>query len=354
MKVLFIGGTGTVSAACAHLCVEQGMDLFLLLRGTRDHRVPPKARLIHGDIRKDPGYVRGLLAQQTWDCVVDWVGFEEEDVLRDVEFFQGKTKKFVFISSTAVYRKPLPTPRVIESTPTGNKFWEYADKKTRCERLFYKFYQSRGFPVVIVRPGAVYAEFTLPTGVAGMGFGIADRILSGRPILVHGDGTGLWTFTFNEDFARGFVPLISLDSVVGETFHITSDEILSWIQIYDLIGAVFGREGKYVFASSHLINQFDSELGASLLGDKSHSYIFNNSKIKNYVPSFLAEIPLSDGLRRCETWYRQHKSQCAINPKYDLLLDKIIDCVVRLEPSGNPPQDRRTMEDLGSYTKGNK
>ena len=342
MKVLFIGGTGTLSTACVHRCLDLGMELFVLVRGTRDQRIPPKARVIHGDIRGAPTHVRSLLAGHTWDCVVDWVAFEEEDVLRDVEFFEGRTKKFIFISSAAVYRKPLPTPPVTESTPTGNKFWDYADKKARCEQLFHDFYQSRGFPVVIVRPGAGYAEFTLPTGIAGMGFGIADRILSGRPILVHGDGTGLWTFTFNEDFARGFVPLISLDSVVGETFHITSDEILSWIQIYDLIGSVFGGEGKYVFASSHLINKFDAELGATLLGDKSHSYIFDNSKIKRYVPDFSPRVSLRDGLCHSHDWYRHHKSEKRLDSGKDRLLDTIIAYVGSLRPVDSPRYFQRT------------
>jgi nucleoside-diphosphate-sugar epimerase len=228
MRVLFIGGSGTLSTACARLAVEQGMDLWLLLRGTRDHRVPPKAKVIHGDIRQEPRRVRGLLTGQTWDCVVDWVAFDEADVAQDVELFTGRVQKFFFISSTSVYAKPLESPRVTELTPIGNRYWAYADRKARCERLFLEHHARSGFPVVIVRPGHTYAEFALPTGFAGLGFGLVRRISAGKPILLHGDGTGLWTLTFSEDFARAFIPLLALESVVGQTFQITSDELLPW------------------------------------------------------------------------------------------------------------------------------
>lgn len=335
MKALFIGGTGTVSTACAKLCIEQGMDLSLLLRGTRDHRVAPKAKVIHGDIRRDPVGVRRLLDSQTWDCVVDWVTFEERDVTQDVEFFRGRTKKFVFISSTCVYEKPLPSARVNELTPIGNRYWAYADRKARCERLLRAEYERSGFPVVIVRPGHMYAEFTLPTGFAGMGFAVVKRILDGKPIVVHGDGTGLWTLTFSEDFARAFVPLLALDSAVGETFQITSDELLSWIRIYDLIGEAFGCPVKYVCASSCLISRFDTELGATLLGDKAHTYLFDNSKIKRYVPSFSARVPFRVGVGYCAAWYREHKETLAPHAekeRLDRLMDAIVSHVERPEP----------------------
>lgn len=324
MRVLFIGGTGTISTACTRLCIEQGMDLWLLLRGTRDHRIPAKAKPVHGDIRTDPVSVRAILDRHTWDCVVDWIAFDEEDVVRDFEFFRGKTRKFVFISSTSVYRKPLPSPIVTEATPTGNAYWQYANKKARCERLLLDLHRTSGFPVVIVRPGHTYAEFALPSGFAGMGFGIVERILEGRPILVHGDGTGLWTLTHNEDFARAFVPLLCLDSTIGETFQITSDELLAWLQIYGLIGKTWGREVEYVFATSHLISQFDADLGATLLGDKAHSCIFVNSKIKRFVPSFLPQVTFEQGVRGCWEWYRDHENDLTIDRRRDALMDAII------------------------------
>jgi nucleoside-diphosphate-sugar epimerase len=324
LKVLFIGGTGLISTACAHRCVEQGMELFLLVRGTRDHRAPSQAHILHGDITADPAAVRALLDRHRWDVVVDWVAYREADVQRDIELFLGKTKQFIFISSTSVYRKPLSSAWVDETTPIGNRFWDYADQKARCEQWLLAAHRSRGFPVVIVRPGATYAEFTLPTGIAGMGFGMVERMRAGKPVLLHGDGTGLWTFTFNEDFARAFVPLLGRESVVGETFQITSDEVLSWRNIYDTIGEVFGCAPQYVCAPSQLIQRFDAELGATLLGDKSHSYLFHNRKIKQVVPSFASQISLCDGLRRCERWYRHHQHDVVIDARKDQLLDDII------------------------------
>lgn len=333
-KVLFIGGTGLISTACADRCVEEGVELFLLLRGTRDHRAPAQARVLRGDIKEDPGSVRTLLDRHEWDVVVDWVAYGETDVRRDIEFFLGKTKQFIFISSTSVYSKPLPSPWVDETTPIGNRFWDYADQKARCERLLLAAHRTKGFPVVIVRPGATYAEFTLPTGIAGMGFGMVERIRAGKPVLLHGDGTGLWTFTFNEDFARAFVPLMGRESAIGETFQITSDEVLSWRNIYDVMGEVFGCAPQYVCAPSQLIHRFDAELGATLLGDKSHNCLFNNRKIKQAVPSFAPQVSLREGLRRCERWYRHHRNDVTIDARKDQLLDDIIRYVEQEAPAG--------------------
>ncbi|MFC1903345.1 NAD-dependent epimerase/dehydratase family protein [Chloroflexota bacterium] len=292
MKVLFIGGTGTFSNACTRQCLNEGIDLWLVLRGTRDDRLCGKEHVIKGDIKKDYKSLKSTLANHTWDCVVDWVVFNEQDVLRDIEFFKDKTKIFIYISSTAAYEKPLPSPYVNELTPIGNKCWDYADNKAKCERLLLKYYEETGFPVTIVRPGAGYAPFTLPSGFAGLGFGIVKRILNNQPILIHGDGTGLWTLTFCEDFARAFMPLIKLDSVIGETFQITSDELMTWLQIHQEIGRALNREVKFEFASSHLINWFDASFGATLLGDRAHSYLFDNSKIKKFVPSFSPRVIL--------------------------------------------------------------
>lgn len=331
MKVLFVGGTGTISTACARLAIERGIDLWLLVRGTRNERIPPRAHVIRGDIKNDSASVKRILEHHTWDCVVDWVAYDAHDVERDVEFFIGKTQKFFFISTTSVYQKPLRSVFVNESSPIGNTGWEYADKKAWCERLLWTHYERAGFPLVVVRPGYTYAEFTLPSGFMGMGFGIAERILKGKPILIHGDGTGVFTLTFNEDFARAFVPLIGSDCIVGETFQIASDEVLTWTKIYDLIGEALGRDVSYVFASSYLIKEFDAELGASLLGDKAHSYILDTRKIKSAVPYFSALVPFADGVRRCTEWYWRHREAARVNPEKDQLMDAIIDHVERMQ-----------------------
>lgn len=307
------------------------MNLTLVVRGTRDHRIPRGVAVVHADVKRDPNGVRNLLSGKSWDCVVDWVGYEECDIIRNVELFRGRTRQFVFISSTSAYQKPLPSPWVTEATPIGNRYWAYADRKAQCERALHKFTREEGFPVTIVRPGAVYAEFTLPTGIAGWGYGAVRRMRDDKPVLVHGDGTGWWTLTFNEDFARAFVPLLGMEKAVGETFQIVSGETLSWVQLYDLIGETFGVTPSYVFASAHVIKRHDAELGATLLGDKSHSYMFDLGKLETYVPSFAPRVSLREGLRRCRAWFREHEQQIKIDLEKDKLLDAIIDNIRGLE-----------------------
>lgn len=320
MKTLFIGGTGTLSNAAAREALRHGIDLWLLVRGTRDHRIPPGARVLRGDIRKDPRALAPTLAPHEWDCVVDWVAYEEEDVRRDLEMFRGRTKRYVFISTTSVYKKPLARPIVDENAPIGNPIWSYADKKARCERIVA---ESR-IPHLIVRPGYCYAEFTLPSGFAGMGFGIAKRILEGKPILVHGDGTGWFTFTWNEDFARAFVPLLKRAGD-GEVYQIATDECATWLRLYDAIAGAVGREAKYAFASSEHIGRFDRDLGASLLGDKAHSYVLDVTKIRRCVPESGGCLALSDGMRRCLAWSREHPDEVRMSPERDLLMERIVE-----------------------------
>jgi nucleoside-diphosphate-sugar epimerase len=324
MKALFIGGTGTISSACARACIDRGVELWLLLRGTRDHRVPPGARIIHGDIKTDPGPVIGSLASHHWDCVVDWIAFDEADADRDVKAFAGRTGRFFFISSTSVYQKPLPSPVVTEATPIGNRFWDYADRKARCEIRFLEHHRTSGFPVAIVRPGHTYANFGLPTGIAGLGFGMARRILAGKPVFAHDDGAGTWTLTYNEDFARAFVPLMSATRVEGEAFHIASGEMLPWRRIYELMGEAFDRPVSFHFANSRRINDIDPALGATLLGDKAHSYNFDLSKIRRFVPGSSMRVPFRDGVRRCADWYRTHPDVARPEPEKDAWIDQLI------------------------------
>jgi nucleoside-diphosphate-sugar epimerase len=323
MRVLFVGGTGTISTAAARACIEAGIDLSLLVRGTRDHRMPPEARVIHADVKRDPRGARLALAGQTWDAVVDWVMFDDEDVSRDVELFRGACRRFFFISSTSVYEKPLPSPHVNERTPTGNRFWAYADKKARCERRLLSEYRATGFPAVVVRPGHTYAEFALPTGFLGLGFGAIERILEGKPIVVHGDGTGLWTLTASDDCARALVPLFAREDVVGEAFQITSDELLTWNQIYEAMAAAVDRPASLVHVPSRVIASFDGELGASLLGDKAHCYLFDNAKIRLYVPAFVSKVSFSEGLARCLAWYRENGHTVRYSPESVKLMDEI-------------------------------
>ncbi len=332
MKILFIGGTGTLSTACAKACVSAGMDVHLLLRGTRNHRVPSGANVIQCDLRKEPKQAADLLKGQEWDCVADFVLYEPEHTRQDVELFKGRTKKFFFISSTSVYEKPLASPYVNEKTPTGNKFWSYAQKKAECENLFLKESAQGKFPVTIVRPCHTYAEFTCPTGFAGLGFGAVKRMREGKPIVVHGDGTSLWTLTFNEDFAAGFVPLLSVNSAAGEIFQVTSDETLTWNQIYETMAQFLKCEVKLVHAPSDWMAKFDEELGRTLLGDKAHSHIYDNAKMRKTVPAFKPKVSFKQGFEKCMNWFKEHEKDARYNRAQDELMDAIAESIQQSGP----------------------
>jgi nucleoside-diphosphate-sugar epimerase len=265
--------------------------------------------------------------------VVDWVAFEEEDIRRDVALFSGKTRRYVYISSCGAYRKPVLSPWVVETAPIGNPFWKYADLKARCELLLWDQYRASGFPACVIRPGYTYAEFTLPSGFLGMGFGIADRIVRGRPILVHGDGTGLFNFTSSEDFARALVPLLSLPSIVGETFNVASGEVHSWIRLYTLIAEALQYPVQFVTATTSLIQRFDAEVGTALLGDKAHSYIVDSSKLKRFVPSFSPKVSLREGIQTSIQWWLSHRGEIRVDPKKDEVMERLIRCVQDMEAS---------------------
>lgn len=324
MKVLFIGGSGTISSACAKKCWEEEIDLWVLVRGTRDHRIVRKDRIIHGDIKKNLNDVISKLGSETWDCVVNWVAFDSSDIGRDFKLFFRKTKKYIFISTTSVYEKPLPKVPVTEETPIGNRFLAYADEKACAERYALDLYKDTDFPAVIVRPGHVYADFVPITGIMGMGFGLMERIVKGKPILVHGDGTGLWSAMHNEDFANAFVPLMRCSDIIGEAIHITSEEFLTWSQIYKLTGEALGKKVELVTAPADLIYSFDQELGATLLGDKAYSYLFDNSKLRKFVPEFRSQIPFREGVRRCVQYYQEHLSELESRAETENLIDRII------------------------------
>ncbi|MFA5140193.1 MAG: NAD-dependent epimerase/dehydratase family protein [Elusimicrobiota bacterium] len=309
MRLLFIGGTGAISNACARLCLEQGHELTLLLRGTRDERIPAGAKVLHGDIKKDASPLRGL----GYDCVVDWTVLREEDAERDVALFKGRTGRFFYISSTSVYTKPLASPRVDEGAPIGNPLWSYADQKARCESILLN-----GLPAVVVRPGHCYAEFTCPSGFAGLGFGVVDRILQGKPVVVHGDGAGLWTLTHSSEFAGLFVPLLREDGVLGEVFQIASREVLTWTRIYETMGEALGKPVRLVNVPVEEIARIDPELGATLLGDKAHSCAPDSSKVRGRIAS-PRPVSFREGFERSLEWRRRHPEAPYDRGRYELM-----------------------------------
>ncbi len=320
MKVLFIGGTGIISSACSALAVNSGIELYLLNRGQSARNAPENATVLTGDIR-DRASVENALRGHKFDAVVDWIAFSPEHVETDLEIFRGRTDQYIFISSASAYQTPPASLPVTESTPLYNPFWQYSRDKIKCEDRLIRAYREESFPVTIVRPSHTYDGATLP--LTGR-YTAVDRMLKGKKVIVHGDGTSLWTLTNHRDFAKGFVGLLGNSHAVGEAFHITSDEVLTWNQIFEIIAKAFGANADIVHIPSDAIAKYDAEWGAGLLGDKAHSMIFDNSKIKKLVPGFAATIPFSRGIEEIVNWFTEDASRKIIDEKFDKLTDKII------------------------------
>jgi nucleoside-diphosphate-sugar epimerase len=322
MRVLFIGGTGIISTAVSRLAVARGIDLWLCNRG--EHPVTiDGARHIRADIN-DRNAVEAAIGGSMFDAVVDWIAFEPNHVKRDIALFEGRTGQYVFISSASAYQKPPRTPYVTESTPLKNPYWQYSRNKIACEDLLVQTYRDRDFPVTIVRPSLTY-DTVLPIAVGGWGCAtLLDRLKSGRPIIVHGDGTSLWTVTHAEDFAKGFVPLLGHPLTLGESYHITSDEVLTWNQIYTTIADAVGVTANMVHIPSEFIAKVEPDLGPGLLGDKAHSAIFDNRKIKQIVPEFAATIPFHQGIRKTIAWFEGDPKRWVIRPDVHAAMDRVI------------------------------
>ncbi len=321
MRVLFIGGTGTISSACSELAISQGIDLFLMNRGSSLRPTPSGATVLRADI-SDRGRAREALGDLTFDAVVNWVAFHPGEVQADIEMFGERTKQYVFISSASAYQKPPALLPITESTPLANPFWEYSRNKIACEDLLVQQYRDSGFPATIVRPSHTYDKTRLP--IYGR-YTIVDRMRRGRPVVVPGDGTSLWVLTHHADFAKGFVPLLGNPRAIGEAFHITSDELLSWNQIYRMIGAAAGVPNpEIVHIPSEVIARHDSMWGDSLLGDKMHSVIFSNAKIRQVVPGFEASIPYADGVREVMAWFDADPGRQVVEQSINDTIDAMI------------------------------
>jgi len=321
MRVLFIGGTGIISSGCARrLALDPAVKLSFFSRGKSTRSVPAGVELIAGDIR-DPASVRSTLGDRTFDVVVDWVAFTTAHVQADIEAFRGKTGQYVFISSASAYQTPPAQLPVTESTPLKNPFWQYSRDKIACEELLVRAYRESDFPITIVRPSHTYDCRSLP--VEG-GYTVIDRMRRGKPVVVHGDGTSLWVLTHHDDFAKGFNGLLGNPHALGEAVHITTDELLTWNQIHEALARAAGAEPKLVHVPSDVIATFDSGWGAGLLGDKTHSMIFDNSKVKRLVPGFTATIPYEVGAREVLAWYDADPARRAVSADFDALTDRLI------------------------------
>ena len=322
MKVLFIGGTGNISTAVSRLAIKQGIELYLLNRGTRNVTIAG-ANSVIADI-SDTVSLTNALHSHTWDAVVNWIAFNPNDVTRDYELFHGKTKQYIFISSASAYQKPLLNPVITEATPLANPYWQYSRDKISCEELLMKYYHETSFPVTIVRPSLTY-DTVLPVPIGGWTeFTIIDRIRKGKKIIVHGDGSSLWTITHAEDFAKGFLGLIGHLQALGEAFHITSDEVLTWDQIYIALAHAAGAEPVIVHIPSDLLVHYDPKLLGTLTGDKSVSVVFNNSKIKRFVPGYHAGIPFAQGIKRTLDWFDADTKRQIVSQATDEIMDSMI------------------------------
>lgn len=320
MKVLFIGGTGVISSACSQLAVERGIKLYLLNRGQTWRPVPQGAEVLYADIRH-PNSVKNVLDDYTFDVVVDWIAFTPDHIETDLELFRGRTGQYIFISSASVYQTPPASLPITESTPLDNPYWEYSRQKIACEERLVQAYRVEKFPITIVRPSHTYDATKIP--IRG-GYTAIHRMRQGKKVVVHGDGTSLWVLTHHQDFAKGFVGLLGNSRAIGNAFHITSDETLTWNQIYELLAQAAGCQARLVHLPSDYINAFDATEGAGLLGDKAHSVIFDNSKIKQLVPDFAATIPFSQGAGEIIAWFDADPSRQVINEAFNTLADNMI------------------------------
>jgi nucleoside-diphosphate-sugar epimerase len=321
LRVLFVGGSGIISSACSELAVARGLDLYVLNRGQSHNRpLPAEATVLHGDIR-DPLSVTKAIDGLDFDVVVDWVAFTPEHVRADIDLFTGRTKQYVFISSASAYQTPPTRLPVLESTPLSNPFWQYSRDKIACEELLTRAYRADGFPATIVRPSHTYDRTSVPFDG---GWTVVDRMRRGKEILVHGDGTSLWTLTHHTDFALGFVGLLGHPRTIGDAFHITSDDVLSWNQIAEALAAAAGAEARIVHVPSDAVAAADEEWGAGLLGDKAHSMVFDNSKLRGVVPDYLATVPFERGAREIVAWHDEDPARQQVDAHLDALMDSLI------------------------------
>jgi nucleoside-diphosphate-sugar epimerase len=324
-NILFLGGTGVISAAAAERAVALGHRVAILNRGQSGKPVPDGTEVLHADIR-DPAAVRNVLAGREFDAVADFITFTPDQARANIGLFRGRTGQYVFISTASAYQKPPARLPILESTPLKNPFWQYSRDKIACENVLFEAYRRDDFPVTVVRPSHTYDRTRV--GLVG-GWTDIHRMRTGQPVMVHGDGTSLWTVTHARDFAKAFVGLLGRPQAVGESYTITSDEYLPWNHIYRLFARAAGvSEPELVHVASETIAAhgagYSPHLGPSLLGDRAHSVIFDNSKIKSLVPGYTATIPFADGAREITNWYDSHPELQVVDHEFMDLSDRLI------------------------------
>ncbi|WP_028911298.1 SDR family oxidoreductase [Prevotella sp. MA2016] len=328
MKILIIGGTGTISSAITRQLAAAGHDLWLLNRGTRKNEVPAAITQVIADIN-DEQKVLDILGDNTFDTVCEFIGFLPSQVERDIKLFKGRTRQYVYISSASAYNKPAASHIITEGTTLANPYWEYSRNKIACEELLLKAYRKEGFPITIVRPSHTYCERSIPVSVHGPkgSWQVIKRMMEGKQVIINGDGSSLWTVTWNEDFARGFIGLLGNPKAIGEAFQIMSDEQLSWNQIYQCIANALQVELKPYYVASEFLAATSPkawDFTGNLLGDKSVTVMFDCTKLKRAVPGFQATTRFDEGVRKCLTHILAHPELQVEDPEFDQWCDRVI------------------------------
>lgn len=331
MKILFIGGTGTISMAISRLLLSQGHTLYLVNRGNRNLDLSGDLIELKADIN-DEQTVSSLISDLSFDVVADFIAFTPDQLERDYRLFKGKTKQFIFISSASAYQKPLSDYRITEGTPLSNPYWEYSRNKIACEDYLMKMYREEGFPVTIVRPSHTYDERNVPLGVHGDNgsYSVIKRIQEGKPVIIHGDGTSLWTITHNSDFAKAFAGLLGNVHAIGEAVQITSDESVTWNQLYQMIADALGVKLNAIHVSSEFLTACsDYDFEGSLTGDKANTVVFDNSKLKRLVPGFVATVRADQGIRSTVEYVLSHPECQQEDAAFDAWCDKVAEVLAK-------------------------
>jgi nucleoside-diphosphate-sugar epimerase len=319
-RTLFIGGTGVISSACVARALDAGHEVTVINRGTSTMRpLPNGVEVLHADIR-EPDSVHAVLGERSFDVAAEFLAFTPEHIRTDLDLFEGRVGQYVFISSASAYQTPPQRLPITESTPLRNPFWQYSRDKIACEDLLVEAYRERGFPVTIVRPSHTYDRTLIPTSG---GWTDLERMRRGAPVIVHGDGTSLWAITHNTDFAVAFVGLLGRPEALGESFHITSDEAPTWNQIYSYLAEGLGVEADLVHVSSESIAAVVPDLGPGLIGDKANSMVFDNSKIKAFVPEYRATVPFAHGAGEIVDWFLADAERQTVDRDLDAAFDRL-------------------------------
>ncbi|WP_309068599.1 SDR family oxidoreductase [Microbacterium sp.] len=318
MRILIIGGTGNISSYVTTLAVERGHDVTLLNRGNRE--LPVGVRGLVGDAG-DADSIASAIGDETFDVVANFRSFSPQQVTDDIRIFGGRTGQYIYISSASAYQKPIAQLPIVESTPLRNPFWQYSRDKIASEDLLVAAYRDSGFPMTIVRPSHTYGPALIPLEGA---WTTLQRMIDGRPVVVHGDGTSWWTLTHSRDFARAFVGLFGNPHAIGQAVHITSDESLTWDEIARLMGRALGVEPEIVHVTSEAIGREIPSMGPGLVGDKAHSVLFDNTRIKQLVPGWVATTPFADGAREIAEWYRADPSRQKVDQELDAAFDRLV------------------------------